>query len=174
MDIIIADTPSNNLSISNDIQSVQIITNETSNIIVNNYDSSSSFNITSEVTDIIFTDIGNQGIVGAKGDKGDKGDKFVFSDFTNEQVESLKVKGDKGDKGNTGDSLMFLWNSTSLGIKLDSEINYNFIDLKGSKGDTGNNLVFEDLTEDQKNELRGDVGSTSTNLVNMFYDSLLS
>ena len=154
MDIIIADTPSNNLSISNDIQSVQIITNETSNI--------------------IFTDIGNQGIVGAKGDKGDKGDKFVFSDFTNEQIESLKVKGDKGDKGNTGDSLMFLWNSTSLGIKLDSEINYNFIDLKGSKGDTGNNLVFEDLTEDQKNELRGDVGSTSTNLVNMFYDSLLS
>ena len=151
MDIIIADTPSNNLSISNDIQSVQIITNETSNI--------------------IFTDIGNQGIVGAKGDKGDKGDKFVFSDFTNEQIESLKVK---GDKGNTGDSLMFLWNSTSLGIKLDSEINYNFIDLKGSKGDTGNNLVFEDLTEDQKNELRGDVGSTSTNLVNMFYDSLLS
>ena len=154
MDIIIADTPSNNLSISNDIQRVQIITNETSNI--------------------IFTDIGNQGIVGAKGDKGDKGDKFVFSDFTNEQIESLKVKGDKGDKGNTGDSLMFLWNSTSLGIKLDSEINYNFIDLKGSKGDTGNNLVFEDLTEDQKNELRGDVGSTSTNLVNMFYDSLLS
>ena len=145
MDIIITDTPSNNLSISNDIQSVQIITNETSNI--------------------IFTDIGNQGIVGAKGDK------FVFSDFTNEQIESLKVK---GDKGNTGDSLMFLWNSTSLGIKLDSEINYNFIDLKGSKGDTGNNLVFEDLTEDQKNELRGDVGSTSTNLVNMFYDSLLS
>lgn len=90
MDIIIADTPSNNLSISNDIQSVQIITNETSTI--------------------IFTDIGNQGIVGAKGDK----------------------------------------------------------------GDTGNNLVFEDLTEDQKNELRGEVGSTSTNLVNIFYDILLS
>ena len=29
--------------------------------------------------------------------KGDKGDAFLYSDFTPEQVEALKVKGDKGD-----------------------------------------------------------------------------
>lgn len=29
--------------------------------------------------------------------KGDKGDPFVYSDFTPEQIEGLKVKGDKGD-----------------------------------------------------------------------------
>jgi hypothetical protein len=29
--------------------------------------------------------------------KGDKGDAFIYSDFTPEQIEGLKVKGDKGD-----------------------------------------------------------------------------
>ena len=29
--------------------------------------------------------------------KGDKGDPFLYSDFTPEQLEALKVKGDKGD-----------------------------------------------------------------------------
>lgn len=36
----------------------------------------------------------------SKGEKGDKGDPFTYSDFTPEQLESLKVKGDKGDRGN--------------------------------------------------------------------------
>lgn len=34
------------------------------------------------------------------GEKGEKGDPFVYSDFTKEQLDSLKVKGDKGDRGN--------------------------------------------------------------------------
>ena len=37
-----------------------------------------------------------------KGDKGEKGDAFVYSDFTPEQLEGLKVKGDKGDMGPQG------------------------------------------------------------------------
>lgn len=37
-----------------------------------------------------------------KGDKGDKGDAFTYNDFTEEQLESLKVKGDKGDRGEQG------------------------------------------------------------------------
>ncbi len=31
--------------------------------------------------------------------KGDKGNPFIYSDFTPEQIETLKVKGDKGDGG---------------------------------------------------------------------------
>lgn len=31
--------------------------------------------------------------------KGDKGDAFTYEDFTEEQLEKLKVKGDKGDAG---------------------------------------------------------------------------
>ena len=45
---------------------------------------------------------------------------------------------------------------------------------KGDKGDIGNPLQFELLTEQQKLELRGDVGDTSVNYANLFYDSLLS
>ena len=45
---------------------------------------------------------------------------------------------------------------------------------KGDKGDAGSNLEFSLLTEQQKLELRGDVGDTSVNYTNIFYDSLLS
>ena len=46
--------------------------------------------------------------------------------------------------------------------------------LKGDKGDVGDTLEFQALTEQQKIELRGDVGDTSTNYANVFYNSLLS
>ena len=45
--------------------------------------------------------------------------------------------------------------------------------LKGDKGDVGT-LEFQALTEQQKIELRGDVGSTSTNYTNLFNSVLLS
>lgn len=45
---------------------------------------------------------------------------------------------------------------------------------KGDKGDIGTSLEFNLLTEQQKLELRGDVGDTSVNYANIFYDSLLS
>ena len=45
---------------------------------------------------------------------------------------------------------------------------------KGDKGDNGTSLEFDLLTEQQKIELRGDVGDTSVNYTNIFYDSLLS
>lgn len=37
---------------------------------------------------------------------GEKGDPFVYNDFTQDQLESLKVKGDKGDKGDQGISVV--------------------------------------------------------------------
>ena len=45
---------------------------------------------------------------------------------------------------------------------------------KGDKGDAGTSLEFDLLTEQQKIELRGDVGDTSVNYTNLFLDSLLS
>lgn len=48
------------------------------------------------------------------------------------------------------------------------------IGLKGDKGDKGDTLEFELLTEQQKIELRGDVGNTSTNYTNLFNSVLLS
>ena len=45
---------------------------------------------------------------------------------------------------------------------------------KGDKGDNGTSLEFDLLTEQQKIELRGDVGDTSVNYTNLFLDSLLN
>lgn len=45
---------------------------------------------------------------------------------------------------------------------------------KGDKGDVGDTLEFQALTEEQKLELRGDVGNTSTNYTNLFNSVLLS
>ena len=54
--------------------------------------------------------------------QGEKGESFKYSDFTPEQLASLKgEKGEKGDKGDTG--------------------------LQGPKGDKGEDAVF-DITDD--------------------------
>lgn len=50
------------------------------------------------------------------------------------------IKGDKGDTGDTGDtgddghSLLYDWDGTRLGIKLDNESSYTYTDLKGDDG----------------------------------------
>lgn len=44
----------------------------------------------------------------------------------------------------------------------------------GPVGPVGPSLQFEELTEQQKIELRGDVGNTSTNYTNLFNSVLLS
>ena len=68
--------------------------------------------------------------------KGDKGDPFTYSDFTPEQLNSLKgEKGDKGDKGNKGD-------------KGD----------KGEPGESGKAFEYSDFTEDQLKALKGEKG----------------
>ena len=45
---------------------------------------------------------------------------------------------------------------------------------QGPVGPVGPSLQFEELTEQQKIELRGDVGNTSTNYTNLFNNVLLS
>ena len=47
---------------------------------------------------------GIQGVQGIQGEQGPKGDPFTYSDFTSDQLASLKgPKGDKGEKGEKGD-----------------------------------------------------------------------
>jgi hypothetical protein len=47
--------------------------------------------------------------------------------------------------------------------------------IQGPKGDIGEPLEFEDLSEGQKIELRGDVGDTSSvNYANLLYSTFLS
>lgn len=73
-----------------------------------------------------------------KGDKGDKGDPFVYSDFTPEQLDALKVKGDGATvaigtvtAGETGTSALV----ENVGTPTDAVL--NFVLPKGDKGDQG-------------------------------------
>lgn len=79
--------------------------------------------------------------------------------------------GVQGIKGAQGFGLNYQWSDTNLGIKREDENVFVYQNLKGATGDP---LEFEDLTEQQKQELRGDVGDTSTNYTNIFLNSLLS
>ena len=107
---------------------------------------------------------GDKGDTGAQGPKGDKGadGTMSFTDLTEEQKESLRgpqgeqgpkgetgEQGPKGDKGETGPQ-------GPKGDKGDTGAQ----GPKGDKGDKGadGTMTFADLTEDQKESLRGPQG----------------
>ena len=82
---------------------------------------------------------GEQGIQGPAGPKGDKGDAFTYSDFTQEQLESLKgPKGDKGEQGIQGPQ-------GEQGIQ-------------GPAGPKGDAFTYNDFTPEQLNALKGPKG----------------
>ena len=75
--------------------------------------------------------------------------------------------------------------SNNISVVQEESISIGFVDVgiqgmpgaqgvPGPKGDTGDPLEFDLLTNEQKIELRGDVGSTSTNYTNLFNSVLLS
>ena len=84
--------------------------------------------------------------VGLQGPQGIQGPEGPEGPIGPQGVRGLK--GDQGLKGDKGE--------------------------KGDKGDVGDTLEFQALTEQQKIELRGDVGNTSTNYTNLFNSVLLS
>lgn len=84
------------------------------------------------------------------GRKGDKGDPFVYADFTAEQLEALR-----GPKGDPGTPVSHVWNGTVLEVT--SASGTTSVDLKGEKG---NAFTYEDFTEEQLAELKGEPGYT--------------
>jgi hypothetical protein len=59
-----------------------------------------------------------------------------------------QFKGDQGEQGiqgETGKSIEYTWNGTQLGIRIEGETDYTYVNLKGDKGDkgdTGKSLEF--------------------------------
>ena len=47
------------------------------------------------------------------------------------------AKGQPGEKGDTGKNIEYTWNGTSLGVRIEGESEYQYVNLKGDKGDTG-------------------------------------
>ena len=130
---------------------------------------------------------GPKGEKGDKGDQGEKGESFTFEDLTAEQVELLRgprgfqgekgiqgeqgVPGDKGEKGDPGE-VGPAGETGPQGPKGDQGEGFKFEDLtdeqkeelrgpqgrRGPQGLKGDDLVFDDLTDEQKEELRGPKG----------------
>ena len=117
-------------------------------------------------------EVGPQGPQGPKGDafkysdfteeqlqtlKGDKGDAFTYDDFTLEQLETLKGpkgdKGDAGDKGEKGEQ----GPQGEVGPKGEQGIQGLKGD-KGDKGEKGDPFTYEDFTPEQLTSLKGEKG----------------
>ncbi len=57
--------------------------------------------------------------------KGQKGDAFTYGDFTQDQLDNLTVN---------GKNLEFNWLGTQLGVRIEGDANYQYVDLKGEPG----------------------------------------
>lgn len=87
---------------------------------------------------------------GEKGEQGEKGEDgtsitvtsttkvdgittIIFSDGTSIEIND----GQNGTNGSNGKSLEFNWNGTELGIRVEGNTDYTYVNLKGETGDTG-------------------------------------
>lgn len=72
----------------------------------------------------------------------------IQSEYTpTEQLNDLLANGVKGDKGDTGESLEYNWDGTALGVKLESESDFTYRELKGEPGDVSTEQLEEALTD---------------------------
>ena len=96
------------------------------------------------------------------------------------ETSSINIDVTSGDA-----QITIVADNNNISIVQEESTTINFIDvglqgmqgaqgIQGLKGDIGEPLEFELLTEQQKLELRGDVGDTSTNYTNLFNSVLLS
>lgn len=74
----------------------------------------------------------NDGLQGTKGDKGETGAPGIQG-LKGEQGE----QGIPGSNGENGKSLEFEWQGTRLGVRLQGESEFNYVDLKGEIGERG-------------------------------------
>lgn len=62
------------------------------------------------------------------------------------QISQMLADGElKGDKGDIGLGLEYDWNGTQLGVRVEGEDNYIYVDLKGTKGDKGDTGSIDNL-----------------------------
>lgn len=99
---------------------------------------------------VVFDELTEEQIAILKGDKGDKGEAFTYEDFTEAQLALLK--GPRGERGYTGAT----GPAGADGYTPIKGVDY-FDGEPGPKGEDGT-MSFEDLTQEQKESLKGDKG----------------
>ena len=93
------------------------------------------------------------------------------------ETSSINIDVTSGDA-----QITIVADSNNISVVQEESISIGFVDVgkqgmpgaQGIVGPVGPSLQFELLTEQQKLELRGDVGDTSTNYTNLFNSVLLS
>ena len=75
--------------------------------------------------------------------------RIAFYNQLQQMLASGEFKGDKGDRGiqgETGKGLQFNWQGTQLGVRVEGESNYVYVDLKGDTG-TIDNLTSQHVID---------------------------
>ena len=71
--------------------------------------------------------------------KGEKGDKGIQGERGLQGIQGEQgIQGKIGPQGETGKSIEYNWNGTQLGVRIEGQSSYQYINLKGDKGDKGN------------------------------------
>lgn len=90
--------------------------------------------------------------------------RIEFYNQLQQMLANGELKGEKGDKGDTGIGLNFLWQGTSLGVKLETDIEYIFVDLRGPQGPPGG---IDNLTSQHIEDALGYIPANETDLENL-------
>lgn len=97
--------------------------------------------------------------------------------FYNQLVEMLntgQLKGDKGDTGETGRGLEFDWDGTRLGVRVEGDEEYIYVDLRGPQGPPGE---IENLTSQHIEDTLGYLPVSPNDLeeaLNEIYQDLIA
>ena len=87
------------------------------------------------------------------------------------------VQGERGLPGEDGKSIEFIWNGTELGIRLEGQIEYQYVDLKGPRGEKGEPGADGSDAEVTKENVKTALGYTpadGNDLTNLKYSELSS
>ena len=86
--------------------------------------------------------------------------RIVFFEMLQQMLEDGELKGEQGIQGFTGDGLEFTWRGTELGVRIEGEVEYIYVNLKGEKGDTGD---IESLNSQHITDALGYTPANATN-----------
>ena len=81
--------------------------------------------------------------------RGSDGEPFVFENFTPEQLENLKLKISESTVNENNETIVTFNDGSTLTIPRGAQ---------GEKGEDGQSITFDDLTDEQKAELSGEDG----------------